>query len=186
VLSLKTLLTGERTIPDVEKAIVRANRELRVAEGAVHDAAVAYDVALEDGEDDTAMRAALDLKHTTGWQVNRLTKRIAALNEQLAKLKAEARSALLAKLRRELLDVCVTHGDTAAAATSTAARVVSARMALERAGFTRELSEIEMFPAHLVDVSQLSAHDPQVGQNDALDRWRHRVNQLKASLEIAQ
>ena len=182
-MGLKTLLGGDIDLAGTRKARARAERELSVANSAVVDAEIAYQVALEDGESDEAMRAALDRKTVSGWQVSRLTKKIAALTAQIATLEAQARAAQLKKHLSEVLNKALEHGKVAKAAGESYWACVAARTAMLEAGFSRELDSVIMPPLFVVDTtSQLSA-DPSIHAHDHLDRWVWNMEQLRKSME---
>ena len=178
-----SFVRGE-TLADVEKAKARAERELNVARAAEHDAGISYEVALEDGAGDETLRAAVDKRMTAGWQVSRLTKRIAALDSKRVELLATARAALLQRLRGELADAAESHGAAAAVAATTAARFVQARGALDVNGFSREASEVEPFPLFVYDSSPRYSSGLDLATHDLLDRWRWKMAEFKRSLQV--
>ncbi len=183
-MSLKTLLLGDTDLASVRRAKLRTERELAVAKAAVVDAQTAYEVALEEGADDEAMRAVVDKQHVAGWQVNRLAKKLTAASAQIATLEAQARGAQLKKHLSEVLNKALEHGKVAKAASASYWASVAARTAMFEAGFSRELDSVEMPPLFVADTTSQFSADPASHAHDHLDRWVWNMEQLKRKLEV--
>ena len=182
-MSLKTLLLGDTDLASVRRAKLRTERELAVAKAAVVDAQTAYEVALEEGADDEAMRAVVDKQHVAGWQVNRLAKKLTAASAQIATLEAQARAAQLKKHMLEVLNKALEYGKVAKAGNTAYWAGVAARTAMFEAGFSRELDSVEMPPLFVADTTSQFSADPANHAHDHLDRWVWNMEQLKRKLE---
>jgi hypothetical protein len=116
---------------------------------------------------------------TSGWDVNRLTKRLAELDRKHADLTAKAREELLARLLQKVVAAGEAHGAAAAAAAETARQFVAAADELDRNDFRRERAEVEPFPPHVMDYSMSQTLHPTLTTFETLDRWRHGIAALK-------
>ena len=181
-MGLKSLLGGT-TLADVRKAKARAERELSVSKAAVLDADAAYDVALESGDDDEKMRAALDRKNVTSWAVARATKKLAALDAELKALEAKDRAERLKRHMLAAIETATAHGVAAEAARATAANHLRALTVLQENGFASEACAFAGFPAMILDYSTSFSTNPNIANHDALDRWRWSIVQLKKVTE---